>query len=135
MKDFSISSFSFNKAVNAYERAKKTAQKQFPDVKSNDKFLAPKKADTLYSGDAMDVVSKERANKVESFGQVVQAVVTQQTQQVKKSEQTILEGLHGNASSIEVLKAVNESEIAVQQIIKVRDKVVRSYLDILSTAL
>ncbi len=74
-------------------------------------------------------------SKAPQFSTVIQELIKSRVQKVKSSEKVSLDAIKGKAGMIEVMAAVNDSEVALQEIVTVRDKIVGAYLDILKMPL
>ena len=82
----------------------------------------------------MDILSQGVA-KTSQFSSIVQELIKARVQKVKKADKVSLDAIKGKTGMIEVMEAINNSEIALQEIVTVRDKIVSSYLDILKMPL
>ena len=121
----------YNQAVDAYKRTNKNIKTTgLPSQNSN----TTSGAGVLYSGDKIDVLS-QGVSKSPQFSTVIQELIKNRVQKVKSSEKVSLDAIKGKAGMLEVMAAVNDSEIALQEIIAVRDKIVGAYLDILKMPL
>ena len=82
----------------------------------------------------MDILS-QGVSKTSQFSSIVQELIKARVQKVKKADKVSLDAIKGKTGMIEVMEAINNSEIALQEIVTVRDKIVSSYLDILKMPL
>ena len=64
-----------------------------------------------------------------------QELIKTRVQKVKNADKVSLDAIKGRTGMIEVMEAINNSEIALQEIVTVRDKIVAAYLDILKMPL
>ncbi|MFQ3307172.1 MAG: flagellar hook-basal body complex protein FliE [Candidatus Midichloriaceae bacterium] len=124
---------SYNKAVDAYTSANKQA-KNLSSLKSDDKFVKQSNdLSILKSGDNLSLVNN--VSKSAQFSSIVNEVLKEKIEKVRKSEKASVDGIMGKKSAIEVMAALNESEMAIQELIAVRDKLVSSYMDVLKMPL
>lgn len=123
----------FNNAVEAYQKANKNV-KNLGSTTQNNKVNTNSGQGVLYAGDKMDILSQGVA-KTSQFSSIVQELIKVRVQKVKKTDKVSLDAIKGKTGMIEVMEAINNSEIALQEIVTVRDKIVSSYLDILKMPL
>jgi flagellar hook-basal body complex protein FliE len=123
----------FNNAVEAYQKANKNVKNLGLTTQTN-KINTNSGQGVLYAGDKMDILSQGVA-KTSQFSSIVQELIKARVQKVKKADKVSLDAIKGKAGMIEVMEAINNSEIALQEIVTVRDKIVSSYLDILKMPL
>jgi flagellar hook-basal body complex protein FliE len=123
----------FNNAVEAYQKANKNVKNLGSTTQTN-KINTNSGQGVLYAGDKMDILSQGVA-KTSQFSSIVQELIKARVQKVKKADKVSLDAIKGKAGMIEVMEAINNSEIALQEIVTVRDKIVSSYLDILKMPL
>lgn len=67
-----------------------------------------------------------------SFGDMVEKAVTSTLETGQAAEAKALSMAGGNASIVDVVTAVAETELAVETLVTVRDKVISAYKDILN---
>jgi len=67
-----------------------------------------------------------------SFGDMVQQAVTGTLETGRAAEAKALSMAEGKASIVDVVTAVAETEVAVETLVTVRDKVISAYKDILN---
>ena len=67
-----------------------------------------------------------------SFGDMVEKAVTGTLDTGRAAEQKALDMAEGKASIVDVVTAVAETEVAVETLVTVRDKVISAYKDILN---
>ncbi|MCF6198650.1 MAG: flagellar hook-basal body complex protein FliE [Hyphomicrobiaceae bacterium] len=67
-----------------------------------------------------------------SFGDMVEKAVTGTLDTGRAAEQRALSMAEGKASIVDVVTAVAETELAVETLVTVRDKVISAYKDILN---
>ncbi len=67
-----------------------------------------------------------------SFGDMVEKAVTGTLETGRAAEQKALEMAEGKVSIVDVVTAVAETEVAVETLVTVRDKVISAYKDILN---
>lgn len=123
----------FSNAVEAYQKANKNV-KNLGSTTQNNKVNTNSGQGVLYAGDKMDILSQGVA-KTSQFSSIVQELIKVRVQKVKKADKVSLDAIKGKTGMIEVMEAINNSEIALQEIVTVRDKIVSSYLDILKMPL
>jgi flagellar hook-basal body complex protein FliE len=123
----------FNNAVEAYQKANKNVKNLGSSTQTN-KVNTNSGQGVLYAGDKMDILSQGVA-KTSQFSSIVQELIKARVQKVKKADKVSLDAIKGKTGMIEVMEAINNSEIALQEIVTVRDKIVSSYLDILKMPL
>jgi len=123
----------FNNAVEAYQKANKNVKNLSSTTQTN-KVNTNSGQGVLYAGDKMDILSQGVA-KTSQFSSIVQELIKARVQKVKKADKVSLDAIKGKTGMIEVMEAINNSEIALQEIVTVRDKIVSSYLDILKMPL
>ena len=68
-----------------------------------------------------------------SFGDVLKSSVESAIGAQHKSEQVSAAAITGNANMTEVLKAVNDAELALNTVLAVRDRLVQAYDEIMRT--
>ncbi len=124
---------SFSNAIEAYQKANKNV-KNLSSTTQNNKVSTNSGQGVLYAGDKMDILSQGVA-KTSQFSSIVQELIKTRAQKVKKADKVSLDAIKGKTGMIEVMEAINNSEIALQEIVTVRDKIVSSYLDILKMPL
>ena len=123
----------FSNAVEAYKKANKTV-KNLGSSSENSKINTNSGHGVLYAGDKMDVLS-QGVTKTSQFSSIVQELIKTRVQKVKNADKVSLDAIKGRTGMIEVMEAINNSEIALQEIVTVRDKIVAAYLDILKMPL
>ena len=123
----------FNNAVEAYQKANKNVKNLDSSTQTN-KVNTNSGQGVLYAGDKMDILS-QGVSKTSQFSSIVQELIKARVQKVKKADKVSLDAIKGKTGMIEVMEAINNSEIALQEIVTVRDKIVSSYLDILKMPL
>jgi flagellar hook-basal body complex protein FliE len=123
----------FSNAVEAYRKANKNV-KNLSASSENSKISTNSGHGVLYAGDKMDVLS-QGVTKTSQFSSIVQELIKTRVQKVKNADKVSLDAIKGRTGMIEVMEAINNSEIALQEIVTVRDKIVASYLDILKMPL
>ena len=67
-----------------------------------------------------------------SFGELVEQAITGTLDTGRAAEQKALEMADGKGSIVDVATAVAETELAVESLVTVRDKVISAYKDILN---
>ena len=123
----------FSNAVEAYKKANKNV-KNLGSSSENSKINTNSGHGVLYAGDKMDVLS-QGVTKTSQFSSIVQELIKTRVQKVKNADKVSLDAIKGRTGMIEVMEAINNSEIALQEIVTVRDKIVTAYLDILKMPL
>ncbi|WHA04790.1 flagellar hook-basal body complex protein FliE [Candidatus Bandiella numerosa] len=123
----------FSNAVEAYKKANKNV-KNLGSSSENSKINTNSGHGVLYAGDKMDVLS-QGVTKTSQFSSIVQELIKTRVQKVKNADKVSLDAIKGRTGMIEVMEAINNSEIALQEIVTVRDKIVAAYLDILKMPL
>jgi flagellar hook-basal body complex protein FliE len=123
----------FNNAVEAYQKANKNVKNLGSTTQTN-KVNTNSGQGVLYAGYKMDILS-QGVSKTSQFSSIVQELIKARVQKVKKADKVSLDAIKGKTGMIEVMEAINNSEIALQEIVTVRDKIVSSYLDILKMPL
>ncbi|MBY0580665.1 MAG: flagellar hook-basal body complex protein FliE [Rickettsiales bacterium] len=123
----------FSNAVEAYKKANKNV-KNLSSSSENSKISTNPGHGVLYAGDKMDVLS-QGVTKTSQFSSIVQELIKTRVQKVKNADKVSLDAIKGRTGMIEVMEAINNSEIALQEIVTVRDKIVAAYLDILKMPL
>ena len=123
----------FNNAVEAYQKANKNVKNLGSTTQTN-KVNTNSGQGVLYAGDKMDILS-QGVSKTSQFSSIVQELIKARVQKVKKADKVSLDAIKGKTGMIEVMEAINNSEITLQEIVTVRDKIVSSYLDILKMPL
>ncbi|RST67784.1 flagellar hook-basal body complex protein FliE [Candidatus Aquarickettsia rohweri] len=124
----------YNQAVDAYKRTNKNIKTTGLSSQNSKTNNINSGTGVLYSGDKIDVLS-QGVSKAPQFSTVIQELIKSRVQKVKSSEKVSLDAIKGKAGIIEVMAAVNDSEVALQEIVTVRDKIVGAYLDILKMPL
>ena len=128
-------SSSFNQAIDAYKKANKQAIGHGRQPSAEDQLI--KQTDglgVLHTEDKIDVIA-QGSTKSAPFSSIIQEVIEEKCQKIKKSEKVAVEAIKGKTNMVEVMAAINESEIALQEMITVRDKIISAYLDILKMPL
>ena len=137
----------YNQAVDAYKRTNKNIKTTGLPSQNSKTTNTTSGAGVLYSGDKIDVLSQgvskshlfstviQEVSKTATATTMIQELIKNRVQKVKSSEKVSLDAIKGKAGMLEVMAAVNDSEIALQEIIAVRDKIVGAYLDILKMPL
>ena len=123
----------FSNAVEAYKKANKNV-KNLGSSSENSKINTNSGHGVLYAGDKMDVLS-QGVTKTSQFSSIVQELIKTRVQKVKNADKVSLDAIKGRTGMIEVMEAINNLEIALQEIVTVRDKIVAAYLDILKMPL
>jgi flagellar hook-basal body complex protein FliE len=77
-------------------------------------------------------LDKPQAAPPGTFGEMVQQAVTGTLETGQAAEQKALEMAEGKASIVDVVTAVAETEVAVETLVTVRDKVISAYKDIMN---
>ena len=67
----------------------------------------------------------------QSFGSLVSAAVSDMSQTGAMSETKTLDHLAGNATIVDVVTAVAETEIAMESLVAVRDRVIAAYQEVM----
>ncbi|MDJ1305044.1 MAG: flagellar hook-basal body complex protein FliE [Candidatus Midichloria sp.] len=70
-----------------------------------------------------------------SFLDVFEKLTKDRIRKIKKAEDQINSAVEGNANAVEVMAAVAESEVALQEIVSIRDKIISAYQEILRMSL
>lgn len=83
----------------------------------------------LRQGDSIEISSQQP--KSPNFASTVSALLNNRLEEIRKSEIKTKSTIGQTGNLIEVVAAVNDAEVALQQIITVRDKVVSGFMDIL----
>lgn len=65
-----------------------------------------------------------------SFAQVLAQVSLDTVGALRTAEVSAIEGLHGRASTLQVVEAINQAEQALSTAVAVRDKAVQAYQEI-----
>jgi len=68
----------------------------------------------------------------QTFGQMVQELVTDAIDAGRASEQVSNDALVGKADLTDVVLAVNNAEMSLQSVVAIRDKVIEAYKEIIS---
>jgi flagellar hook-basal body complex protein FliE len=87
--------------------------------------------DTL-GGASMQTAAQSKAVAPGSFGQLVQEAVGGALDSGKAAELKAIDMAEGKASIVDVVTAVAETEVAVETLVTVRDKMISAYKDILN---
>lgn len=75
--------------------------------------------------------SKSAAPKGPDFGELVMAAADDVIAKGRHAEQQSLELVSGNANVVDVVTAISETEIALETLVTVRDKVISAYEEIM----
>ncbi|CAG7592688.1 MAG: flagellar hook-basal body complex protein FliE [Candidatus Midichloria sp.] len=70
-----------------------------------------------------------------SFSDIFEKLTKDRIRKIKKAEDQINSAAEGNANAVEVIAAVAESEVALQEIVSIRDKIISAYQEILRMSL
>ena len=65
------------------------------------------------------------------FSDIFGKLTKDRIKKIKRAEDKVSDAISGNSNAIEVMAAVAESEIALQEIVLVRDKIIGAYQEIL----
>ena len=133
---------SFTQASNAYRKALESSKNasKIAGSDSKDQIVSSAKqfSGVLRSGDVIDANGAKDGTAI-SFSEVIQGITKQKFEQVKKADRKIQSVIDDNDQSetnlVDVMSAVNESEVALQQIITIRDKFINAYQDIIKMPL
>lgn len=127
--------------IEAYNRTLKASK----NIKPQEAMKAAEQSmNVLRAGDNLEVVSlgKSVAATPSLFPEVLNEVVKEQTKKIRvadrKIKNNIAQAEEGEASGgglVEVMAAVNESEMALQVVIAARDRFINSYQEILKMPL
>lgn len=144
MSDYKIQSVNYSKASNFYDKYAKALEHNsthgVADVRdsivlnSQEKVdlggvetSIGKKNDVLGSGDEIIIQSKGSQNKFFNF---IQA----QLSKIAASEKTAAQAVDQEVSLVELSASINEAEIALQQVVQTRDKLVNCFNEITKMA-
>ena len=123
-------SANFDHAIDAYRKVNKTVHGYSKGQSINEATGLG----VLHNGDKIDII-EQGGVKERSFPHMVQEIISEDIQKIKKSEKLNISAIKGTVNTIEVMQALNESEVALQKIVTIRDKIVSAYLDILKMPL
>ena len=119
-----------NKAIEAYKKAneKVHASSKGQSIQQNDGL------GILHTGDKIDVIEQGTA-RPESFAYVIQEIIKEDVQKIKKSEQVAMDAIKGKANMVEIMAAINESEVVLHEIVTIRNTLLEAYKSIINTPL
>ncbi len=130
-------------AIQAYNKVLKASQ----GIKPQESLRAAENTmNVLRAGDNLEVVSiGKQGSPVRLFPEVLGDVVKEQTKKIKFADRRVKnlvssEDEEGGSSSgggdlIEIMAAVNESEMALQIVVAARDRFINSYQEIMKMPL
>lgn len=135
MKAISSIVTQYNEATAAYKRAMQASKNIKPEERDNqDKFVrSTSEQSILRKGDDLDL--RVNQTSAPSFSEVVNKLFKAKVKKIEDAEVKSLDAIKGKVGMVEVMNAVNDSEIVLQQIVTVRDKFVNAYLEILKMPL
>ena len=119
-----------NQAIDAYKKASEK-------VHASGKSQSIQQKDglgILHTGDKIDVIEQGTVRN-ESFANIIQEVIKEDVQKIKKSEQVSMDAIKGKANMVEVMAAINESEVVLQEIVTIRNTLLEAYKSIINTPL
>ncbi len=138
-----IPSVSYNTASINYDKHSKAAAKfsdlseiiqDYVDINQKDnkeiggvETLIKSANNVLYDGDKIDI---KQQTKSKGFFTLIQA----QLNKIAGAEKVATESVDQESNLIELTQAVNEAEIALQQVIQIRDKFVNAFNEITKMA-
>lgn len=96
---------------------------------ANKDSIVKQPLNVLRSSDVTDVVGKS------SFPNFVKNFVEKKVNSIRKGDRKTDQSINQEASIIEVMSAVNEAEVALQEVVSVRDKFVNAYQELLKMPL
>ena len=144
MSDYKIQSFNYSIASSNYDKYAKAAVKasSFADIKVDDHVSINQQDNgdvggvetsikttnnVLYDGDKIDI---KQQDKSKSFFALIQA----QLNKIARAEKVTTESVDQETNLIELSESIHEAEIALQQVVQIRDKIVTAFNDITKMA-
>ncbi len=134
-----ISTVNSINGIEAYNKVLKASRGMKPQESIQ---AAEQSMNILRAGDNIEVVSIGKVTPAKMFPEILSEVVKEQSRKIKIADKKIHNNIsadaEGNASGsdlVEVLAAVNESEMALQIVIAARDRFINSYQEILKMPL
>jgi len=125
--------------IEAYNKALKASTGVRP---AESMQAAQQTMNVLRSGDNLEVVSIGNKANTTLFPEVLNQVVKTQTNKIRIADERVRnnftpddKGMATGSDLIEVMAAVNESEMALQVVIAARDKFISSYQEIIKMPL
>ena len=70
-----------------------------------------------------------------SFVDVFEKLTRDRIKRIRRAEDQMNAAVEGNANAVEVMAAVAESEMALQEIVQIRDKIISAYQEVLRMSL
>lgn len=138
----SISTVNSINGIEAYNKVLKASRGMKPQESMQ---AAEQSMNILRAGDNIEVVSiGKQVSPTKLFPEILSAVAKEQSNKIKLGARTIKSAIssddeEGGSSSggdlIEIMAAVNESEMALQIVIAARDRFINSYQEILKMPL
>lgn len=97
-----------------------------------DKIANPAQAANAYSTTNKTIAAPGlETNKKESFGDILKNTAVQSIETLRAGEAASAKAVSGEASLPEVVQAITASEVTLQTVVAVRDKVIGAYQEIL----
>ena len=145
MSDYKIQNISYSIASSNYDKYAKAATKasSLDDVKVNDYININQKDNkdiggvetsiksannVLYDGDKIDI---KHQDKSKGFFALIQA----QLSKIAAAEKTSTESVNQETNLVELSESIHEAEIALQQVVQIRDKMVNAFNEIIKMAI
>lgn len=76
-------------------------------------------------------ITAQASSSSNSFVDVFEKLTKDRIKKIRKAEDQINAAVEGNANAVEVMAAVAESEVALQEIVQIRDKIISAYQEVL----
>jgi flagellar hook-basal body complex protein FliE len=144
MSDYKIQSFNYSIASSNYDKYAKAVAKtsSLADIKVHDHVSISQQDNrdvggvetsikttnnVLYDGDKIDI---KQQDKSKGFFALIQA----QLNKIARAEKVTTESVDQETNLIELSESIHEAEIALQQVVQIRDKIVTAFNDITKMA-
>lgn len=100
-------------------------------IPTNQAIQAYAQAAQALSGSGQGGASAAQNNPAEGFGQMVESQLTSLVDEGRAFENTGMEMVQGRADVVDVVTAVAETEVLLETVVTVRDRVIQAYQEIL----
>jgi flagellar hook-basal body complex protein FliE len=94
-----------------------------------------KQMNVLRQGDNLEVVANNNTTPTQSFADIVSTLVQQSTNKITAASKVVdiaLNDPNNKVDSMQIMAAINDAQIALDEIIAIRDKFIDAYKTILN---
>jgi flagellar hook-basal body complex protein FliE len=93
--------------------------------------IAQQIGSTAQSGKTASAVSELSGATPDGFAGLVREAIEATTQQAQQADQVAAQGVVGNADIVDVVTAISETELTIETIVGLRDRVIGAYESIM----